>query len=182
MRQNFFVKIYELFRYKLPRFFSNIWVFRKSLWDFRWYDYHYTLMIMQTSLDVMANNIEKKGIEVDSSRLKKVAKMKRAVEIIHNMDGIHHLEMAEKELGKLFQSDWEFVPEGNDLYSMKDNLPKKQKEHNKKVFDRSREIETQEWEELWEIFKGQKHEEYSKSNGVEWDDWFDGSGMNTWWD
>ena len=42
--------------------------------------------------------------------------------------------------------------------------------------------EEQEWEELWQIMKGQKHSEFRKLKDVAWEDWFDGTGMNTWWD
>ena len=130
----------------------------------------------------MANNLETKGLEVDGPRLKKVAKMRRAVEIINNMNDLTHIEMAERELGPLIIRDWEFVPEGVDSYSLKDNLNKKEKDHNRKVYNRARQIEQEEWKELWYIFEGQQHEKYRKMKDVEWDDWFDGSGMQTWWD
>jgi hypothetical protein len=60
------------------------------------------------------------------------------------------------------------------------------------VFDRSQEIEEQEWKELWRIFEGQDSNEYKeflKQHSPEeqgkrdlWNDWFDGSGMKGWWD
>jgi hypothetical protein len=176
------MRTYDLFRYDIPHFIKNFWAFRKCLWNFRWYDYSYALKMMETSIKIMADNVETKGIEVDSSRLKKVAKMRRVVEIINNMHGVKHIEMAEKELGSLIIQDWEFVPEGNDLYSFKDNLSEKESKHNKKIYARAREIEAQEWEELWSIMKGQKHSDFRKTKDVDWEDWFDGSGLNTWWD
>jgi hypothetical protein len=39
---------------------------------------------MEIGLTHMANNLEKHGLEVDGPRLKKVAKMRRAVELIKN--------------------------------------------------------------------------------------------------
>lgn len=172
----------NLFKYKIPNFFKNIWLFRKELWNFRWYDYHYTLQMLKTSLVIMADNIETKGLEVDDSRLKKVAKMRRAIQIIDNMNGVSHIEMAEKELGELIIKDWEFIPEGTDSFYIENNLSKEENSHNKKVYKRAREIEEQEWKELWTIFKGQQHEKYRKSKNVDWNEWFDGTGMNTWWD
>lgn len=182
MRRNIFQKIYDLFRYDIPRFVKNFWRFRKNLWNFRWYDYSYSLNMLRTSLQIMADNIETKGYEVDVSRLKKVAKMRRAIKIIDNMNGIEYISMAEKEIGLLHDTDWEFIPEGTEHYSIKDNLSEKEKEHNNKVYKRSTEIEQEEWEELWTILKGQRHEEYKNSKNKTWDEWFDGSGMNTWWD
>jgi hypothetical protein len=43
-----------------------------------------------------------------------------------------------------------------------------------------REIEEEEWIELWDIMKGQDSSVYFK--GGKWDDIFDGSGMRGWWD
>jgi hypothetical protein len=83
-------------------FLKNIWAFRKALWKFRWWDYNFTLEMMKTSLQIMSDNLETKGIEVDGPRMKKVDKMRRAIEIMNNMNNVHHIEMAEKELGKLF--------------------------------------------------------------------------------
>jgi hypothetical protein len=65
-----------------------------------------------------------------------------------------------------------------------------EREHNRKVYELSDEIEAQEWEELFSILKGQNMDEYRKlldsSNDDEkrdlWDKWFDGSGMKHWWD
>lgn len=172
------------FSYKdIVRFFKNIWYFRKELYHFRWYDYHYMLQMMRKSLEIMAKNVEEKGWEVDSSRLKKVAKMKRAIEIIKNFDGIDHIELAEKELGELRKYEMKFVPLETDptLFEMVTDESEEDKQHNKKVYARAREIEQEEWNELWEIFKGQDIKKY-KPKKQDWDDWFDGSGMNNWWD
>jgi hypothetical protein len=64
--------------------------------------------------------------------------------------------------------------------------------HNKKVFERAREIEDSEWNELWSIIQGQNVKEYSeiynsktdeeKKEGDVWNNWFDGSGIKGWWD
>ena len=168
---------------KFFRFIKNIWMFRKALWNFRWWDYHYTLEMMKTSLKIMSDNLETKGIEVDVPRLKKVAKMKRAIEIMNNMEGVHHIMMAEKELGELFFEPFEFKPSESHpgSFELVDNKKPEEKEHNNKVYARAREIEEQEWEELWEIFKGQDSSKYSPFI-EEWDDWFDGTGMRGWWD
>ena len=168
---------------KFFRFIKNIWAFRKTLWNFRWWDYHFTLEMMKTSLVIMSDNLETKGIEVDVSRLKKVAKMRRAIEIMNNLQGIQHIEMAEKELGELFIEPFEFKPSESHpgSYELVERNTPEEKEHNSKVFARANEIEEQEWNELWNIFKGQDNTKYSPYN-QDWDDWFDGSNMKTWWD
>ena len=183
-------KTYSLFRYDLPRFFKNIWKFRKGLWNHYWFDHHGTLRFLEIGLTDMADRIEKDGMEVDSSRLKKVAKMRRAVELIKNYNEDNYLEMAEKELGEIVLHEWEFEDvEGKPGYSrLVDNDTEEEKEHNRKVFERAHEIEENEWNELFTILKGRPSPEFQmfldKSENKEsaWDNWFDGSGMRGWWD
>lgn len=183
-------KTYSLFRYDLPRFFKNIWKFRKGLWNHYWFDHHGTLRFLEIGLTDMADRIEKDGMEVDSSRLKKVAKMRRAIELIKNYNEDNYIEMAEKEIGELILRDWEFEDvEDKPGYSrLVDNDTEEEKEHNRKVFERAHEIEENEWNELFTILKGRPSPEFQmfldKSENKEsaWDNWFDGSGMRGWWD
>ena len=183
-------KTYTLFRYDLPRFFKNIWKFRKGLWNHYWFDHHGTLKFLEIGLTDMADRIEKDGMEVDSSRLKKVSKMRRAIELIKNYNEDNYIEMAEKEIGKLVLHDWEFEEvEDKPGYSrLVDNDTEEEKEHNRKVFERAREIEEKEWSELFTILKGRPSPEYqmfldkSEDKKSAWDNWFDGSDMRGWWD
>lgn len=183
-------KTYSLFRYDLPRFFKNIWKFRKGLWNHYWFDHHGTLRFLEIGLTDMADRIEKDGMEVDSSRLKKVAKMRRAIELIKNYNEDNYIEMAEKELGELVLHEWEFESvEDKPGYSrLVDNDTEEEKDHNRKVFERAHEIEENEWNELFTILKGRPSPEFQmfldKSENKEsaWDNWFDGSGMRGWWD
>jgi len=183
-------KTYSLFRYDLPRFFKNIWKFRKGLWNHYWFDHHGTLRFLEIGLTDMADRIERDGLEVDSSRLKKVAKMRRAVELIKNYNEDNYIEMAEKELGEIVLHEWEFEDvEGKPGYSrLVDNDTEEEKDHNHKVFERAHEIEESEWNELFTILKGRPSPEFQmfldKSENKEsaWDNWFDGSGMRGWWD
>lgn len=181
--QTWWYKIYQFFRYKIPMFFENIWFFRKQLWEFRSWDYKFNLNLFARSLEKTSNTIEFYGQEVDISRLKKVKKIKRVIEIIRLMDESKYLEKAEKELGELqnldgWRNDREDTPE--------------EKEHNGKVFKLARKIEDDEWNELWDILRGQNHQEYldiiNKLSDEErvkedvWNNWHDGSGMRGWWD
>lgn len=175
-------KTYSLFRYDLPRFFKNVWHFRKALYNHYWFDHHGTLMFLETGLTDISDTIEKYGIEIDSSRLKKVEKMRRAVQLIKNYNQDLYIEMAEKELGELVLHDWEFktLEDNPDLSELIDKDTPEEKEHNRKVFERAREIGEQEWKELWTIMEGQ---DYSKfDNNKDFDEQFDGSGLRGWWD
>jgi hypothetical protein len=193
-RDKWYWKLLDLIRYDIPRFLKNIWRFRKALWNHYWWDHHGTLMFMEIGLDNMATNLETKGLEVDESRLKKVAAMKRAVQLIKNYNQDRYIEMAEAELGEIIHHEWNFVPvEGkDDLFQIEDQDTPEEKAHNRKVFDRTREIEEQEWAELWLILKGQDNGEYreiyhkltdaEKKQEDHYTNWFDGSGMRGWWD
>jgi hypothetical protein len=90
--------------------------------------------------------------------------------------------MAEKELGELMIHDWEFepVPDKPGYSQLVDNDTDEEKEHNKKVFNRAREIGEQEWNELFEILKGQDTSKFDKD--IDWYKQFDGSGLRGWWD
>jgi len=175
-------KTYELFRYDLPRFFKNVWTFRKALWNHYWFDHHGTLMFLETGLTHISDTVEQYGNEVDESRLKKVEAMRRAIQLIQNYNNDSYIDMAETELGELILHDWEFepVPDKPEYSQLVDKDTPEEKEHNKKVFDRAREIEKQEWDELFVILKGQDYTKFDKD--IDWDKQFDGSGLRGWWD
>jgi hypothetical protein len=170
-------KVWEFIKITIPRFFKNIWRFRKELASHEWWDYRYTLEMLYRSLSIMVVKLEKDGIEEDVSRGKKVVKIKRALELLkHKLDD-DYIQRAEVELGELSRNPIRFEPiEGKEeLYSMVDDDTPAEKKHARKVYKRARVIEEKEWKELWDIFKGTK---YSKT----WGDAFDGTDMRGWWD
>ena len=175
-------KTYELFRYDLPRFFKNVWRFRSALWNHYWWDHHGSLEFLQISLTHMSDNIEKHGSEVDEPRLKKVEKMRRAVQLIKNYREDLYIDMAETELGELVLHEWEFEPspDNPEYFQMIDKDTPEEKEHNMKVYKRAREIEKQEWNELFQILKGQDYAKFNKK--TDWNKQFDGTGLRGWWD
>jgi hypothetical protein len=193
-QQTWWYKTYEFFRYDISRFIGNVWRFRKGLSRHYWWDHHGMLMFMEAALTDMSDRLEKDGSEIDSPRLKKVEKMRRTIQLIKNYNQDLYIEMAEKELGKLNLYDWEFetVPDSPDLKRLVDKDTEEEKEHNRKVFNRAREIGESEWNELWQIFKGQDNKEYQKLKETlteeqkrkedQYYKWFDGSDLRGWWD
>ena len=187
-------KTYAFFRYDIARFIKNVWRFRKPLADHSWWDHHSTLSFMEVALSHIADNLETRGNEVELSRMKKVEKIRRAVEIIKNYNDDLYVDMAEAELGEIAHNGLEFeeIPDKPGYSQLVDNDTPEEKAHKKKVFARAREIEEAEWKELWQILKGQDHEEYEKiaesltsEERIHHDhyyEWFDGSGMKGWWD
>jgi hypothetical protein len=175
-------KTYDLFRRDIPRFIKNIWLFRKGLWNYHWWDNHGVLIFVEKGLIDMSNNVEKHGIEVDIPRLLKVVAMRRAAQIIQNQNNDVYLEMAENKLGEIIHHEWEFepVPDKPGFSQLVDNKTEEERKHNRKVFDYAREIEKEEWDELFHLLKGQDYTKFDKD--IDWNKQFDGSGLKGWWD
>jgi hypothetical protein len=183
-------KVWEFIRRGIPTFFGNIWRFRKELYSHQWWDYRYTLEMLHRSLVIMEKQLSVKGIEIDESRNKKTAKIRRAIQLLDNRLNDNYVEQAEKELGELYIKAFEFEPAGDGLYKLKDTETKEEREHNSKVFRLAQSIDDREWRELWNIFKGQSMLDYKKykktltkeQQATAWDEWFNGSDMRGWWD
>ena len=181
MHQTWWYKIYEVFRYKLPMFFENLWYFRKEIWKFRSWDYTFNLALLRRSLEKTVNTLEFYGNEIEDSRMKKVNKIKRVIELINNIENGDFIGRAEKELGELKNSDW---------FDREDTT--EEREHNRKVFDLSHKLEEDDWKELCSIIQGQDHNQYreiydkltpeEKLDQDHWNKWYDGSGLKNWWD
>lgn len=187
-------RLYRFFTRGLVRFFRNLWWFRRILWEYNWWDYRFTLNTLKTCLIPMHRGLENHGLEIEETRLPKIRKIKRVVEILDNIENDNYLERAEAELGEMTKRDFEFEPSENNTYRMVDRRTDAEREHDKKIIDRSREIEQAEWEELWDTLKGQdpsewinlSHQITIKDNTSEYDEayykWYDGSDMRGWWD
>lgn len=184
--EHWLYKTYSFFRWDIWHFFKNIWRFRKELWHHQWWDYRYTLNMLERSLTIMEVGMSTKGMEVTETREPKVKAMRRALELLHNNREDYYIQKAEDELGKLVMKDWSWKETGETtdnpmgeknekLYELVDTNTEEENAHNKKVFERAREIEDAEWKELWEIFKGTKSSKsYNKKH--------DGTDMRSWWD
>jgi hypothetical protein len=196
MHQTWWYKTYSFIRWDVWHFFSNVWKFRKELYEHRWWDYRFTLQMLYRSITIMEKGMHA-GLEVRESREKKIQKMQRLLVLLDNKINDTYIELAEKELGyEMISKGFEFeeVEEtnsnGKKLYRLADNETEEEKELNRKIFDRARELEKYQWDETWEILKGQDNTEYidmiqqkdTTGKQKDWNDWFDGSGLRGWWD
>ena len=184
-RERWYWKTWDLFRYDIPRFFRNLWLFRKNLWNHTWYNGDSSVLPwVKTAVDDMAWRIEKYGHEVDESRLKKVAKMRRLSYLIDVCVNDTFIEEAEKELGfeyVYYPFEFEEISGSEDLYQLKQNEAPKDKENNSKILNRSHEIQKEYWEELCAIIKGPDYDAMRASD-EDWDEKYDGSDLRAWWD
>ena len=180
-RQRWYWKIWDFFRYDLPKGIKNLVYFFPKVWKFRGYDYHFQLEMLKHSL-VPLHKYILNGMEVDGPRLKKAAKILRAIEILDNITEDKYTDLAEEKLGYEINLDYFLMDEPEDVTLA-----------NRKIFNLSNDIQEKEWKELWKILKGQEHSHYvmrldkakaegkAKGSNV-WDTWFDGTGMRGWWD
>lgn len=159
--------IFDFLVYHLPRFLRNVFLFRRELIRHEWWDYYFTLMMLQRSLQITRDGLEKKGSEVIETKQLKINKISRAVEIIDHILDNSYEEMAENKLGKKYT----FAAHGA-LNVEQDN---------KEIIDLAVEIEDSEWQELWKILNGQNILDLKNSN-KSYEEWYDGSGMRGWWD
>ena len=173
---------YCTLRYDIPAFIRNLWYFRKPLYRFRWWDHHFTQEMLKYCLIDMANNLEVNGHEIEESRMKKVEKIRRAVQLLNHFRDNDFIELAETELGAELVTNYEFVKiKDSDYYEMVDLASEEVQAMNKKIFERSRQLEEEYWSELWDILKGnQKYEDFDED--VDFYKQFNGTGMRGWWD
>jgi len=153
-------KIYNLFRYDIPIFFKNIKRFKKLLWEYRCWDYYHCLDAFKYSLIPLSNCI-KNGNEVDEDRLPKYNSIIRTIEILNNVSNDNYMEQAENILNKQIYSSSEYIFSNTEE-------PFHIKENNKEIFDLSRKLEEDEWNELFKILKGDEN--------------IKGSNIKGWWD
>jgi hypothetical protein len=199
--RSWWYKTYSFLRWDVWYFFSNIWKFRKELYEHRWWDYHFTLQMLYRSISIMENGMQN-GLEVRETRDKKIQKMQRLLYLLENKIDDKYIDIAEKELGyDIVLHDWKFKEidrldsDREPLYELIDKDTPEEKEKNNKIFDKAREIEEQQWNEIWEILKGKNYGDGSEqlldvmqeksitdNKEKDWDDWFDGSGLRGWWD
>lgn len=147
-------------------FFINAWKFRKELSTF--YKWDYNLHMLRRSIEITKDYIEKHGTEVEYSRIRKIEKMNRAIYLLDIFINDLHIEEAEKELN--LKMVYKFYVEGNTL---KDSLTEDDKKNNKLIRDMSNTLFTKNWDELFEILKGNKSSSYETH---------DGTGILNWWD
>lgn len=191
-REKWYWKVWDFLRYDLPHFLKNIWLFRKALWNYRWWaGDHAVIPFMREAVDDISKKKKTRGYEVESTSDKKIAMMRRAVYLMDRMIKEDFLELAEAELGELYDEPFEFKPSPDGSgYIKKDFLDEKERAHNKSVYGRAREIEKEMWNELWAIVKGQDESEFDKversgdyeEDWKKWEEIYDGSGLNGWWD
>ena len=158
--------------WRIRRFFDslyNFWYFRKEIWNFRRWDYSCQLRLWRRSLEPLRDCLVN-GYEVRVPRLKKVAAIEEAIDLIDTILADDYIDRAEEVLGISFLD----TTDANEA---------------SKVVVYANELAQKDWERLWRIFQGQNHNEYvmlvDRNEDPKrdiWAEWFDGTDMRGWWD
>lgn len=158
MRYNsWYYKVYRFIRWDFWNFFKNVWKFKKQLLKYREHDAYYSLQIFQRSLEILLDDMKKYNYH--ETKNLKIQKLERTIELLNWHTKDLFIELAEKELGI------EVKFEKSSLKITDDE---------RKVFNKSIELEKETWTELMKIIKGQDLETLKLMG-------FDGSGLKSWW-
>lgn len=194
----FIYKCWDTIYYDIPRFFRNIILFRKALYNYYWFDSSYMMQFMHICISDMAEKTDKYGNEVKINKDKKVAAMRKVAKLIKNKLDDNYIERAEDIVGKLPNHPWDFVKseDHENCYTYIDYDTPEEKELRSNVYAYARKLEEDEWVEIWQIIKGKTNSEYNiwieqnkhKYNKQQLDDaedfyfFMNGEGLSSWWD
>lgn len=163
-------------------FLKNIWLFRKSLWNYRWYAGHDAVFgLFKNAIDDIGHKLKTKGHEEETSRMKKVCQIERLSILLSHLLKDDYIEIAEKQLGYTLNHNCKFVPLKTGNYQYVSENTEEESIKNKRIIDLSQKLQKEHWEEICQIIKGPDYESFKNSN-QEWNQWYDGTDIRAWWD
>lgn len=175
-----FLRVWDFLRWDFPRFFKNIWRFRKELTHFGGWDWYHTLSILKRSLEIQEKSMSKNSNEVSETLNLKIYYMRRSIYLIDCILEEKFREMAEKKLGlKIIFKDFK-LGVGEVVW---EDETEEEREINQKIFYEAAKIEKEVWSELFDILKGDVYpiDIYTKFKDKSYEEFTSGKGLNTWW-
>lgn len=138
----------ETYYYNAKYTIVNYFKYAKIIARYRNWDYQYILEMIKFQLEQLCNTLEKYGNEVDEHRLPKIARMKRAIEILEAQTEDTYAERCGYigKASKIYLDEktgevkWELQPGYEDYDEAK-------------VFKDADELRKKEWNELFDILK-----------------------------
>ena len=176
-------------RYDLYHGIRNLFIFFNIIWKYRPWNFDYnTGSILKKCIYLNYINIEKNGYEVDDTRIPKIRQMKTVVKLLDNLIKDRYIKLAELKYGELCLKDIkyqkidttsddykdmiDFNPEDRpnpEYHEIDDDESDEERIHNRKIFKYAQEIETRQWNKIWDIIKG----DIECSNGTNAQSWWD---------
>ncbi len=145
----------ETYYYNTKYTILNYIKYAKIISRHRTWDSEYILEMMQFQLKDLCNTIEKYGNEIDEERLPKIENMKRAIEILENQLKHKYLE----KCGYIAEAtEFKFNKTKDDEFTELtiEKVPGYENYDEHKVFVEADKLETQEWNELFDLLKDMK--------------------------
>lgn len=175
-----FLKYWDFLRWDLPRFFKNVWRFRKELTNFGGWDWYHTLSMLKKSIQIQEESVRKNSNEVGETLNLKLYYMRRSIYLIDCILEEKFREMAEEKLGlKTIFKDFK-LGVGELVW---EDETEEERETNQKIFYEAAKIEKEVWGELFDILKGDIYpiDIYTKFKDKSYEEFTNGKGLNTWW-
>jgi hypothetical protein len=138
--------------YNFKQSLRSLQRFFKTIWNFRSFDYHYTLEVLSVCLMMQLEDFreEKSFKEIDETRLPKEAKIERCLQLLSNIREDNFRERCGYDNN--YESYFKPIP-GSDNFTMESTETPGQKQHNAQVLHEATELEESEWNELMDILK-----------------------------
>jgi hypothetical protein len=169
------IRIYDFFRYNLPRFIKNFWVFRKDIYYFRPDIENSHLWFLHTSLTETLKMHMNNHIEGDIVHDKIIQQIQRAIVLLTIHINDTYLDEAKKILRLKYNNTFSmpiYDPAIGDTISAKNIM----------LMEQAFKLEERNWEELWQIIKGQNLKERGEPDNNGFPENFNGMGINHWGD
>lgn len=178
-----FVRPKEYLFTDIPRFFKNLWWFRKTLMFTYPWDYGMTIGFLKRSLEFQIIYLERYKENFMSDQSGQHKNMSRAIELLDRIMKDDYTESAEKRIGrKLHKVPWVKIEEERGTVFTHREEDQPLLDENTEIFKEAYRIEAEEWEELMSILKGSyEYHHYIDIAGPEDErDWAN-SGLKGWW-
>lgn len=135
---HFQIAKYFSIKYYIPNFVRNVWYFRKELNEYRTWDFHYSLLMLHRSIELLKESISK-GYEVEDTRIPKVVVMEEVLYLLKRlMDEVHDDEARAKYNLNYYEWPPAKWPDADLI---------------RKVYEKEVELENEDWDRILEIFK-----------------------------
>jgi hypothetical protein len=144
---------WEFWRQKYYDLKLKLWALRKyfkTVTMMTPWDSQSIIIMLKFQIEILSNYLEKRGHEEEKSKLSKVTKMKRFVELANNYLEDNYLDRCE-----FIHRDMKFVPvEGEkDLMELKFDETPEEAEHNAKALQEIAKLQEKEWKEMIGLLK-----------------------------
>lgn len=143
----------EDFYYTIKWSIINFFKYFKIVSQMRPWDYQYVLRMMEFQLKDLCNNLEKYGLEIEEDRLPKIEKMKRAIELLYNNIDDNYADRCgyKNDAVEIVFEDVKGTDDFKEVKMVKN--PGFENYNEDEVFEKSRKLEEEEWNELFDILK-----------------------------